>query len=402
MNDGTGLFNITDCQIVGFIFAVSFGNEFQFDDALSDQTTTLHIYIQYSQINSSRIYVEAKKYYSFMAIIINSCIWSDSDIRKNLEGAIVSVLVENSSFRSITNDTDVGMEFNGVLQFIIRKSFIETNGKTCMFGCAIYVEGTDIVNMYIPSLRTIAETLVCPFGECNFTTSKMLIEDTEITGNIHSTGNVVYSRNINLEMINCTFSISLISVEGGILHHASHHYFQYVKMLNITTNITSVIKPTVVFAVSCGLTEIYNVLILCPQSLHGVKTERASTKLYKCEYSCPKEFYTFDAGYMILNEKYKEGISLKSSNHVSKVYCSPCPVGAYCDNQIYALPNYHGFKTTNRKNITMVRCPDSYCCSDSKNCKTFNSCNTGRTGTLCGTCENNLTESLFFSQMYPP
>ena len=359
MNDGIGLFNITDCQILEYFIVVTFGSELQFDDKLSEQTTatiittTLHFSTKYSQITNSFIYVKAKKYYSFMAIIVNSCIWSDSYIKKGFDGGVVSVLIENCSFMSVTKDKDIGIEFNEALQFIIRKSKIETNGEICMLGCGIYVEGTDIVNRNIPNLRALAETLGCPFVECNFTSSKLSIENTTITGNIHTAGSVVYSRNIDLEMINCIFNMSTISPEGGVLHHASIQNGHAVKMVNMTTYLTSVKKATSVFTVICEIIEIVNVQILCPQSLHVVKTEKAHTKFYKCEYSCPKEFYTLDAGSMILNEIYQEFQLLNSSFHSSKVNCFPCPIGAYCDISIKALPNYYLFKTTNTSDVNM-------------------------------------------------
>ena len=43
----------------------------------------------------------------------------------------------------------------------------------------------------------------------------------------------------------------------------------------------------------------------------------------------------------------------------------------------------------------MVRCPDGYCCQGNETCSAIDSCNTGRTGTLCGSCKENLTESVF-------
>ena len=172
-------------------------------------------------------------------------------------------------------------------------------------------------------------------------------------------------------------------------------------MVNVTTNLTSVNMPTTAFAVSCSLIEFDNVLILCPQSLHAVKTEKAHTKQYRCEYSCPKEFYTLDAGSMILYEKYQDFKHLNSSVHLSKVNCFPCPIGAYCDISIKALPNYYGFKASNANDITMVRCPDSYCCSSNETCAIYNSCNIGRTGTLCGSCKNNMTESIFSAKCIP-
>ena len=89
MNNGTVILHITDCQVLGYLFIVKFGKELQFDNKFSNHSTatatTLHLYIENSQIINSFMYVEAKKYYSFMAIIVNSCIWSDTYIKKALE-----------------------------------------------------------------------------------------------------------------------------------------------------------------------------------------------------------------------------------------------------------------------------------------------------------------------------
>ena len=49
----------------------------------------------------------------------------------------------------------------------------------------------------------------------------------------------------------------------------------------------------------------------------------------------------------------------------------------------------------------MIRCPDSYCCQENETCKAIDSCNTGRTGTLCATGERNLTEALFTTKCLP-
>ena len=49
----------------------------------------------------------------------------------------------------------------------------------------------------------------------------------------------------------------------------------------------------------------------------------------------------------------------------------------------------------------MTRCPDGYCCQGNDTCQGIDSCNTGRTGTLCGTCEQNLTEALFTPKCVP-
>ena len=80
--------------------------------------------------------------------------------------------------------------------------------------------------------------------------------------------------------------------------------------------------------------------------------------------------------------------------------CFACPVGAYCDKHIQALPNYWGYKDQYDL-VTMIRYPNGYCCQDDKTCKGIDSCNKHRTGPLCGKCEGNWTESLFSSQCIP-
>ena len=49
----------------------------------------------------------------------------------------------------------------------------------------------------------------------------------------------------------------------------------------------------------------------------------------------------------------------------------------------------------------MLRCPDQYCCERSGDCNAIDTCNTGRTGTLCGRCTEHLTESLFSANCFP-
>ena len=74
--------------------------------------------------------------------------------------------------------------------------------------------------------------------------------------------------------------------------------------------------------------------------------------------------------------------------------CSSCPIGANCTKTITALPNYLGYNGQFNM-VAMIRCPDDYCCQGDETCKGIDSCNTYRTGPLCGKCRANWTESLF-------
>ena len=80
--------------------------------------------------------------------------------------------------------------------------------------------------------------------------------------------------------------------------------------------------------------------------------------------------------------------------------CQKCPREAVCGSStVDGIPNYWGYKDSIGY-ITMIRCPDQYCCQRSDYCKGINTCNTRRGGTLCGRCVGNTTESLFSTKCF--
>ena len=341
------------------------------------------------------MYVLPKSYYFFMVINIFSCVWKHSLIEKYFQGGTVSAVIENCTFVSISEDYGVGIYFVGALLVIIRNSSVQTNGKHCFYGCGIYMEGDDIIQRDIPGLIERGELLACAALMCNFKNSKLVIDNTLFRGNVYTTASVVYSRNLNLEVLNCIFNMSSISVEGGFLDHSSVFYHHSVKMSNITANISLFREPATIFTHNYQNVQIEDVLILCSQSLHIIERKRFVTKFYRCEYICQNGFHTFSAGKVTLHETYQKRVLLYSTVERSNITCFPCPVGASCDKKIMALPNYWEHKAKNGNYIIMIRCPENYCCSGSSTCSEIDSCNKDRTGILCGRCEMNLTESLF-------
>ena len=401
--NGIGLFNITQSNVIGVNFVVLHGNEIEFKDSFSaqdTQSTVLHFDMEISNITESRIYVHALKYYSFMTVTFYSCLLKDVYVQKGFESGIVSAVFTDCTF--LGKDYSVGIAFIGAQLVIITNTTIQSYGKFCIRGCSIYMEGSDLIEKGIPGLKEKAELLARPLPECDFTDSRLLIENTIITGKIYTGASVIYTADLMLEMVNCVFNMSRVNEEGGLLYTSSKFSNHYVKMSNITVIGTSLKKPTILFSLKQGVTWIQDSLLICPQSLDVVvQTKRAFTILYRCEYSCPNEFYTFHAGHLaIIKEIYYRWSPKESLVRKSEVSCIPCPVGAYCDKQFKALPNYWGYYTRDG-NITMIRCPDYYCCSGNNTCKQFNSCSTERIGILCGTCKNNLTESLFSNNCIP-
>ena len=111
-----------------------------------------------------------------------------------------------------------------------------------------------------------------------------------------------------------------------------------------------------------------------------------------CEKNCHRTYKVKTANMTAHHKIY--GSKWKFVNYSFIPTCSPCPAGASCESLFNSLPNYWGFSNMQR-NVTMIRCPADHCCKDKTTCEGIDSCNTGRTGTLCGTCQSNLTESLF-------
>ena len=145
-----------------------------------------------------------------------------------------------------------------------------------------------------------------------------------------------------------------------------------------------------------------NVLIECFTSQMAHRTKGKSSIIYGCNAKCEgKSEYSLERGTLNISEELDYfNDALKFSFFVepklipNNPTCLPCPLGANCEGTIQTLPNYWGYVTTGF-NVSLARCPDGYCCQGNETCEGINSCNTGRTGTLCGTCKQNLTEALF-------
>ena len=141
----------------------------------------------------------------------------------------------------------------------------------------------------------------------------------------------------------------------------------------------------------------FNTHILCPKIFRAVdvlNSKNGYSYIVSCKVACKIDEYTYDGGSIIINgtlHSYTNTNSLAST--ITEPSCHACPVGGKCDGNIKSLPNYWGYKNGS-DHVTMIRCPDGYCCQNDHTCQGISSCQKGRTGTLCGRCIENLTESL--------
>ena len=148
-------------------------------------------------------------------------------------------------------------------------------------------------------------------------------------------------------------------------------------------------------------------MIQCPTGEMVQRTLSLSHVIYTCKLTCEgNNKYSLQAGILVVNEQtvMSEYSALKSDSLLLIPYpptCLPCPLGAKCEGAVQALPDYWGYVAQKNKSVSVIRCPDSYCCQGNETCEAIDSCNTGRTGTLCARCERNLTEALFTTKCLP-
>ena len=169
-------------------------------------------------------------------------------------------------------------------------------------------------------------------------------------------------------------------------------------LINITL-IDRDVQQVSVMSLVGHIVNIINTQIMCPLGMAPVETlpiNKFEPYVYHCEAACTSDMYTFQYGNMTLDgyyyyyDYYNDDYVSKTS-HVSNLHnplCNQCPVGAKCNGSITALPNYWGYKE--KDDVVMIRCPTGYCCQDDESCPSFDSCNSNRSGPLCGVCEKDL------------
>ena len=175
-------------------------------------------------------------------------------------------------------------------------------------------------------------------------------------------------------------------------------------LINLTTTDKDLLQVNIM-SIATKSVECQNTQIICPFGMDAVETVPFSWKepcVYHCEAACTSDTYTFQSGNMTLvgGYQYWTGSALKSFvSNCNKPLCNQCPVGVKCSGNITALPNYWGYRA--KDELFMIRCPTGYCCQDEESCQTFDSCNSNRSGPLCGVCEKGLAESLFDQTCIP-
>ncbi len=231
------------------------------------------------------------------------------------------------------------------------------------------------------------------------------IENTDFIGTAGaSSSGIICASYANITLSSCSFTVqreSIIPTVGGLIT-LKWGAFKATQVTFDMSALESQYTSVSVVSIYAEILQFETTYVLCPASFGAVESfgkNPFEQKHFICKKVCDQTQYTSDAGTLLVNGVFdfdQQNITAVKT----KVSCFPCPVGATCEDNIKALPDFWGHRNEGNF-VTMIRCPDGYCCHCDETCAAINSCNSRRTGILCGTCEKNFTEALFSSKCVP-
>ena len=387
--------DIIKCDLPNTPVVFEIGNETQIVQSASFVNVTI---VECNHSERSLV-IKAFKHKSVAVIQLIDTIMNYFHIHEDeAHGGSTAYIIENCTF---TNVQYPGLRsYDAKYVRITNSQFIisEDNSHCSKGGCVINVKPrrgqySDILNeIFNPSCK-----LLCTY---------VYVDNSEFVGSTGTKpGGVIQIEYIALKITNSVFRLTEHSnppQTGGILSIA--HGFSF-DADNVTFDAGKLTGGNRVSIISTKLRTITDngtpirftdTEILCPEGMMTDETlkDKNGFRHHTCLPACSHGKYTYQSGTVILSGNSKEWRK-DTSSLVKKEklpICHPCPVGANCSERVSALPNYWGYVENNA--ISIMRCPDGYCCQESNRCNTLNSCNKHRSGILCSTCENNWTESL--------
>ncbi len=302
---------------------------------------------------------------------------------------MLSFSLYNCSFASETVNTLISL--HNVGHFKIFSCIFTTKIKICQEGCAIFVKGYNSQTLEIDLL-----------GWRRWESALIDIENMTFKGlaNLIS-GEFISLKNLDLRLENSAFEISAKNTgqsTGGILHYDGSRFYGRNIVLDATKLNAQEVSALSIY--DSSTIEVHDVHIYCSQESLVTEITKLSSHVVSCVHICEPNQYLLQRGHVTLNGTKVKGEYQTLSRHKKDPQCLNCPTGANCGQVIKAMPNYWGYQSQsdNITRITMIRCPVGYCCTGNKSCNGINSCNVGRKGILCASCNENLTESLFTAE----
>ena len=292
---------------------------------------------------------------------------------------------------------------------VLFEQVISVSMRNCEYEVSDYMYRDNVKisrNDHFPNdperIEKVIKPLICLSSHCEHYQSTVSIENTVFTGTLNKqTNSVIKTRDVHFIMRNVNFDIYQKGVNRKRLYisYTSCWPWKLVKLINVNINATSLPSASPIAVVSTPTFYLENFEIFCPQGLVFVNVSSIQEEQLSCEKQCPTDTYTFQAGSAVINgNKYQWNSPHNIKYNRSEVHCKVCPLAANCTGPIKAVPNYWGYKESKDDSVTMIRCPDGYCCTGNGTCETINSCNINRTGNICGKCQKGLSEVLFSTE----
>ena len=364
------------------------------DTVNSWHLTVLNISIIYTTFTNCRTDYRAYGRDSIISMETTHSTFNNIDIYQYKGAGYFGAVIENTKFHKST------ITFLQVISVSMRNCEYEVSDD--MFYDNVKISGNDYFLYEPEGIRKIIKQLICLPSHCEDNRSTISIDNTVFTGTLNKqTDSVIKTEQVTFIMRNVTFDIDQKGVnrKRWYISHTSRWTGMLVKLINVTINVTSLPSASSVTMVSSRKFYLENFEIFCPQGLTVVNVSRQREEQFSCEKQCPTDAYTFEAGNAVINgNKHYNNSPYNIKYNRSEVHCKSCPLGANCTGPIKALPNYWGYKDSKDDSVTMIRCPDGYCCKGNDTCDGINTCNINRTGNICGKCQKGLSEALFSTE----
>ena len=225
---------------------------------------------------------------------------------------------------------------------------------------------------------------LCAFSETNTLSSAIIDQCTFI----NCTAPSIYLHTYIIQMINSTVNVS--DTTPVPVPHVQLNG-RKVFMVDIKTKVeypNSAKSNTILKAVTVAWTKVFNIShgisISCSRAFKvEIKMSLQQKMEIRCQ-TCPPNLYALN------NELRLYGHSSILQETLPK--CLKCPPGALCDGQVRVIDNHWGKQVGNE--LSVIPCPDGYYCSSQTTpCNGYNTCAGPRTGTLCGTCEQDYVQN---------
>lgn len=376
-----------------------------------------HVGLNY---NEYLLWIKAEKYVKYLSgrqkttfITLDRLTFEDNYWKKTLiylEAARAReywVLLENSLFQNNTGTIEFAISPFKSNKYVLNRYFHNNT--------IVLRNNTFLRNRYFPcqGWSGIYATLFFNLGSFQVVSCKFI---DNLIGKSASTGVISISDRANVTLRDCYFelgkfggtAIQVFAYPKSLLKILGNNTFNIIKLndgktifIHLPSN-----KLPIFRSKRCGSVLMAGILnFICPQGFnitqyqirksgHGQNETIAFTYLNVLCWPCPRKTYSLDRGVVTNIPTFAHNTSgTILRDNAREFKCHECPRGGDCVlGYLKAKPNFWGYRIGNK--VRFIDCPHDYCC-DSYQCPTYNVCDGKRTGSLCGRCPSDTSESLF-------